>query len=54
MKTYIIRFFGKEPNPIELYPETEMLLLVERIVELTKRKALFSVYEVGACIGDFS
>lgn len=56
MKVIII-FYTKEPKPIELYYLESTQALEEynkRIVELTKHKALFAVYKIGDCVGDFS
>lgn len=55
-KQYIIVFYTVEVKPPELYwnNNDDMPKLFARIVELTKHKAKFCVYEVGNCAGDFS
>lgn len=56
MKVIII-FYTKEPKPPEYYnlnAADEFEAYNKRIVELTKHKALFCLYKLGECIGDFS
>jgi hypothetical protein len=52
MKRWIILYYTNEPHPPDVFEELQLLL--NRVIELTKRKAKFSVYEVGPCIGDYS
>lgn len=56
MKRYIIVFYTVEPKAPEIYlsSPTDMIALFKRIVELTKNRAEFCVFEVGQCLGDFS
>lgn len=54
MKKYLIEFFTGEPKPPEIYYEQEIEKLFERIVELTKHKAKFTVSLVSRCLCDFS
>lgn len=49
---YVIFFYTSEPKPPEVI--TDLAALLERVVEITKTKAKFTVYEVGECVGDFS
>lgn len=56
MKRYLIIFHTVDPKPPETYYSSHegMTLLFARIVELTKNRAKFCVFEVGECVGDFS
>ena len=51
---YMIIYYGKDPKPPKLYYSSDMQEMLEEVVRLTKLKALFAVYEVGKCVGDFS
>ena len=56
MKVILI-FYTKEPKPIEMYylNNTEQLEKYNyRVAELLKHRALFAIYQVGECVGDFS
>jgi hypothetical protein len=55
-KRYIITFYTSEPKPPEVYwnNSKDMQRLFERVVELTKNRAKFTINEVGECVGDFS
>lgn len=51
---YVIIFYTAEPKPPEIFYPDEMQKMIERIVELTKNRAKFTVNTIGDCIGDFS
>lgn len=53
MKLLLV-YYGSEQKPPRLFFENDSAELIDEIVHLTKKKALFAVYEVGECIGDFS
>lgn len=53
----VILFYTKEPKPPEHYSlnnTKDLQAYNERIVELTKHKALFAIFPLGECVGDFS
>lgn len=56
IEAYIIIFYTADPKESERYENDSagMQALFARIVELTKRKAKFTIYELGKCAGDFS
>jgi hypothetical protein len=54
MKKYVIIFYTSQPKPTEVYWPSDFEKLLARVVELTKSKAKFAVYELGNCVGDFS
>lgn len=55
----LITFYTSEPKPVEIYhlnannPD-EVQKYNDRIVELTKHKAKFTVSIIGDCVGDYS
>jgi hypothetical protein len=52
MNRYVIIYYTNEPRDPEVFHDlTEVLA---KVVEMTKKKAKFSVYVLGKCIGDFS
>lgn len=53
---FLIVFYTAEPKSPETYLNNaeQMQKLFERIVELTKHKAKFAIYQVNECVGDFS
>ena len=53
MDDYVIKFFTKEPKPPEIFRSSEIKMLLERVVELTKNRAKFIVLK-ATCICDFS
>lgn len=53
-KIHLIIYYGADPKPPKLFYSSEMQAMIEEIVHLTKKKALFAVYELGECVGDFS
>jgi len=57
LKKVLIIFYGREPKQMELYylgNAKDIQKYTERVVELTKARNLFSCYELGECVGDFS
>lgn len=56
MKRYVIIFYTRDPKPAEHYTNhtDDMVKMIARIRELTQKKALFTVWELGECVGDFS
>lgn len=56
MKKYLIVYFTKDPKAPEMFygNSQDMAQLIEKIRDLTIKKAKFCVYELGECLGDFS
>lgn len=51
---YVIFFHTVSPREAEVYGPEDMQKLFERIVQLTKNRAKFAIYEVGKPVADFS
>jgi hypothetical protein len=54
MKAFIIIYYGQDPKPPAIFADSDMQTFLEEVVYLTKKKALFTVYKLGECVGDFS
>lgn len=51
---FVIVYYGSEPKPPKVYYASDMEALFHEIRDLTKKRALFAIYELGKCVGDFS
>ena len=52
----VIEYFGadKTKPPRIFYLNNELETFLAEIIVLTKKKALFAVYRLGDCVGDYS
>ena len=57
-EAYVFMVFPTDWKPGHPEPMYEVIrgkqAMLDRVVTLTKHKVKFSVYEVGACLGDYS
>lgn len=54
MKAFIILYYGAEAKKPQVFYQADAQAMFEEIIHLTKKKALFAIYELGECVGDFS
>ena len=53
-KILVIIYYGAEPKPPKLFYPSDMEVFLHEVRDLTKKRTLFAVYELGNCVGDFS